>query len=87
VDNLSFGVPSADDSLNSSIGGGLILMLGIAYIAFEESLTASPKGGPSAQKVDGTSRLILGVQVRRSRLISSDPNLTHIIRLVWLPLP
>jgi phosphatidylinositol glycan class N len=74
-------VPSANDSFSSSIGGGLILLLGLAYIAFENSLTANSKGGPSTQRVDGTSRLIIGVQVRKSHVTTLDPNLTHIYQV------
>ncbi|EMC93337.1 hypothetical protein BAUCODRAFT_37024 [Baudoinia panamericana UAMH 10762] len=48
------------------LGGALILVLGVVYIALEKSLlvSAAPsKDGLSAPKADGLSRTILGVQV------------------------
>jgi len=48
------------------LGGSLILVLGIAYIAFEKSLltgTTTAKDGLSSNKADGVARLILGIQV------------------------
>ncbi|KAF7189328.1 GPI ethanolamine phosphate transferase 1, partial [Pseudocercospora fuligena] len=49
-----------------SLGGFLILVLGVLYIAFEKSLlvqSAPTKAGLAAAGADGISRTILGVQV------------------------
>ncbi|KXT05012.1 hypothetical protein AC578_10339 [Pseudocercospora eumusae] len=49
-----------------SLGGFLILVLGVLYIAFEKSLlvqSAPTKAGLAAAGADGVSRTILGVQV------------------------
>lgn len=55
-----------EDPILIQLGGFLILLLGVLYLAFEKSLlasTAPSKQGLAAQKADGTSRIILGVQV------------------------
>jgi len=52
--------------MTSLLGGLLILILGVLYLAFEKSLlvqTAPSKEALSAAKADGLSRSILGVQV------------------------
>lgn len=49
-----------------ALGGWLILLLGVLYIAFEKSLlsaVAPANDGPSSPKADGLSRAILGIQV------------------------
>lgn len=50
----------------SLIGGGLVLLLGLTYIAFEKSLLvqATPvQKGLASTKIDNLSRTIFGVQV------------------------
>lgn len=50
----------------SLLGGLLILILGMLYVAFEKSLlvkTSPTKEGLSSSNADGISRTILGVQV------------------------
>ena len=48
------------------LGGLLILVIGVLYIAFEKSLlvrSAPSRDGLASDKADGLSRLIVGVQV------------------------
>ena len=66
---------NANPFLRRLLGGLLVLVIGILYIALEKSLlvrAAPSSDGLGSAKVDGLSRLILGVQV--SKPIDNDKN-------------
>ncbi|KAK4552116.1 Glycosyl phosphatidyl inositol anchor synthesis [Recurvomyces mirabilis] len=55
-----------EDATMIMLGGGLMFVLGLLYIAFEKSMlsaSVAKKEGLAASKADGVSRSILGVQV------------------------
>lgn len=61
---------AANSLFYSLVGGLLILLMGVLYIAFEKSLlvkTAPSQEGLGAAHADSLSRMILGVQVSLSR--------------------
>ncbi|KAK3678447.1 Glycosyl phosphatidyl inositol anchor synthesis [Recurvomyces mirabilis] len=58
-----------EDATMIMLGGGLMLVLGMLYIAFEKGLlsaSVAKKEGLAAPKADGISRSILGVQHQHS---------------------
>ena len=60
-------VVKVEDANMILIGGILMLLLGVMYIAFEKSLLVASdaeKTGLASKQPDGISRSILGVQVR-----------------------
>jgi phosphatidylinositol glycan class N len=64
------------------LGGLLILILGVFYIAFEKSLlvsTAPHQADAVAKKPNGISRMILGVQVRDTATLEWQYRLADVI--------